>query len=234
VEYLDGRDVYPDLLAAGEKEENFKRCSSKFELLKHFGYWSGEGPGHVAEYVPYFLPRDEDREYVNVKKRQRPPDFDGTTPRWHADSDLVQQVEGTKPLNVKRSNEYGVRIIHAAHSDSIYRMHLNVMNDGLISNLPDDYCVEVCCTADRAGTHPHQVGKLPVQLAAICRGMADMQTLASDAVLEKDLVKAYQACLLDPLTAACAPPRKIKECFNELLEAERHLLEPYWGADLKV
>ncbi|NQT89598.1 alpha-glucosidase/alpha-galactosidase, partial [bacterium] len=70
VEYLDGRDAYPDLRAAGKKEENFSRCGSKFELLEHFGYWSGEGPGHVAEYVPYFLPRDADRESIHVKKRE--------------------------------------------------------------------------------------------------------------------------------------------------------------------
>jgi len=234
VEYPDGRDAYPDLRAAGEEEANYRRCASKFELLKHFGYWSGEGPQHVAEYVPYFLPREADRESICVSKRERPADADDTHPRWADDSDLVKQIDGREPLKLDRSNEYGVRIIHASVSDSVYRMHLNVMNDGLIENLPDDYCVEVCCTADAAGVHPHRAGPLPVQLAALCRAMADMETLASDAILEKDLNKAYMACLLDPLTAACAAPANIRKCFNDLLAAEAHLLEPYWGKDLKV
>jgi len=108
-------------------------------------------------------------------------------------------------------------------------MHLNVINDGLIDNLPRDTCVEVCCTDDGAGVHPHRVGPLPVQLAALCRAMADMQTLAGDAFLEKDINKAYMACLLAPLTAACAAPANVRKCFCELLAAERHLLEPYWG-----
>ena len=234
VRYADGRDAYPDLLRAGEVEENFSRCGSKFELLKHFGYWSGEGPAHVAEYVPYFLPREADRESIHVAKRQRPPDADETHPRWERDSDLVKQLDGRQPLKLDRSSEYGVRIIHASQTESVYRMHLNVMNRGLIDNLPDETCVEVCCTADAAGVHPHRVGALPVQLAALCRAMADMQTLASDAVLERDLRKAYMACLLDPLTAACAAPATIRKCFNELLTAEADLLEPYWGKDLKV
>jgi len=234
VEYPDGRDAYPDLRAAGEDEANYRRCASKFELLKQFGYWSGEGPAHVAEYVPYFLPREADREAICVSKRERPDDADRTHPRWADDSDLVKQIDGREPLKLDRSNEYGVRIIHASVSDSVYRMHLNVMNRGLIENLPDDTCVEVCCTADAAGVHPHRAGQLPTQLAALCRAMADMQTLASDAVLDKDLNKAYMACLLDPLTAACAAPAAIRKCFNDLLAAEAHLLEPYWGKDLKV
>ena len=234
VEYLDGRDAYPDLRRAGEDPANYRRCASKFELLKHFGYWSAEGPGHVAEYVPYFLPRREDREAIFVRERQAPPEWDQTDPRWGTDSDLVQQLDGRKPLNLVRTCEYGVHLIHARETDSVYRMHLNVLNHGLIENFPDDYCVEVCCTADRTGAHPHHVGRLPVPIAALCRGMADMQTLASDAFLERDLHKAFLACALDPATAACAAPARIKQCFNELLEAERHLLEPYWGKALKV
>ena len=85
-----------------------------------------------------------------------------------------------------------------------------------------------------AGIHPHHVGRIPTALAALCRGMADMQTLASDAYLEKDLRKAFEACLIDPATAASATPARIRRCFEELLEAERPWLEPDWGAALTL
>ncbi|MHC5054812.1 MAG: family 4 glycosyl hydrolase [Planctomycetota bacterium] len=234
VEYLDGRDAYPDLKAAGELEENYRRCATKFELLRQFGYWSAEGPGHVAEYVPYFMPREADRESVFVRQGEPRPAPGRTHPRWGPDSDLMHQLDGRKPLALARSCEYGVHIMHAMRTDSVYRMHLNVMNDGLIENLPADSCVEVCCTADGGGVHPHRVGRMPVELAALCRGMADMQTLASDAFLERDLRKAFLACCVDPATAACAAPSTIRRCFNELLEAERDFLEPWWGKALEV
>ena len=234
LEYRDGRDAYPDLLKAGEDPANYARCGSKFELLKQFGCWSGEGPVHVAEYVPWFLPRQADRESIGIPEREPPKDADPTGERWKPDSDLVLKAEGKKPLDLKLSNEYGVRIIHGIETDTLYGMHLNVMNDGLIENLPPDACVEVCCTVDRAGVHPHQAGKLPIPLAAMSGALANVETLASDAFLECDLEKACQACIIDPATAAQASPATIRKCFNELLEAERHLLEPYWGKTLKV
>ena len=119
-------------------------------------------------------------------------------------------------------------------SDTVYRMNLNVMNDHLIDNLPTESCVEVTCATDRTGIHPYHVGNLPVQLAALSRGISDVQTLASDAILERDLTKAYMACALDPCTAASAGLPDIRDCFNELLEAERPWLEEYWGSTLRI
>jgi alpha-galactosidase len=234
VEYADGRDAYPDLRRVAEDPEIFKQRTVQFELLKHLGHWTTESAGHCAEYIPYFMPRDADREAMGLKVRDVNTDPGDTAPRWGPESKLVQQIEGKVPLNLDRSPEYGTRIIHALETGAVYRMNVNVMNGGIIENFPADYCVEVTCTVDRSGLHPHYVGRMPVHLAALCRGMADVQTLASDAVLEKDLRKAFLACAIDPTTAASTTPSKIRECFNELAAAEREWLEPYWGSDLVV
>jgi len=230
LEYLDGRDAYADLPAAVEKMKNDQwHLPVQLEILKRFGYWTTEASGHCAEYLPYFMPRKEDRKAVGLKIRKTTPRFDGTAPRWTAKSDIMQQLAGKKPLEVERGFEYGARIIHALQTGAVHRAHLNVINHGIIENLPDGCCVEVPCTADGSGVSPHHVGALPIHLAALCRGLADMQTLAADAFLEKDLNKAYLACAIDPCTAAAATPARIRECFNKLLEIEREWLEPYWG-----
>ncbi len=235
IEYADGRDAYPDLPEAIERNAKDKwHLPVQYRLLKDLGCWTTESSGHCAEYLPYFMARKEDREAAGLKIRETSPEFDGTAPRWTPDSDIMQQLNGTKPLKVDRGFEYGVRIIHALETDAVHRVHLNVINHGTIENLPNDYCVEVPCTVDRRGVSPHHVGALPIHLAALCRGIADMQTLASDAFLEKDLTKAYLACAIDPCTAASATPARIKECFNRLLEIEREWLEPYWGTNLAV
>ena len=234
IEYLDGRDAYPDLLQAAAANENiYQSRAVQFELLKTFGYFTTESSRHCAEYLPYFLPRQADRDAVYFQDRETEAEVDITAPRWGSDSDLVQQTDGRKPLQLDRSFEYGMHIMHALETDNVYRMHLNVINNGCIDNFTDDACVEVCCTVDRNGVHPHRVGKMPVQLAALCRGIADMQTMASDAVLERDLNKALLACLIDPTTAASATPARIKECFDELLEAERPWLEKEWQGTLE-
>ena len=141
----------------------------------------------------------------------------------------MQELAGRRPLDTHRSFEYGMHIMHAMETGNVYRMHLNVLNRGMIRNLPEGYCVEAPATCDGTGIHPQAVGDLPIHLAALCRGMADMQTLASDAVLEKDINKAYLACAIDPTTAACATPARIRACFDEVLAADRPWLEDYWG-----
>jgi alpha-galactosidase len=234
LEYLDGRDAYPDLLEAAENDEEIYRSRAvQFELLKAFGHFTTESSGHCAEYLPYFMPRKEDREAVFLTPRLTEATVDITAPRWGKESDLVQQTDGRMVLKLDRSFEYGMHIMHALETDNAYRMHLNVLNDGCLDDFTDDTCVEVCCTVDRNGIHPHRVGRMPVPLAALCHGLSDMQTLASDAVLERDLDKALQACMIDPTTAASATPSRIRECFNELLEAERPWLEKEWGDALK-
>ena len=229
LEYLDGRNVYPDLLKAAEDPEIYRQRSVQFELLKQFGYWTTESSGHCCEYLPYFAPRAADREAVGLKERRTSAVHDTTAQRWTADSDLMQELDGRRPMETTRSFEYGMHIMHAMETSNVYRMHLNVLNRGMIRNLPEGYCVEVPCTCDRTGIHPQVVGDLPVHLAALCRGMADMQTLAADAVLEKDLNKAYLACAIDPTTAASATPARIRACFDEVLAADRPWLEGYWG-----
>ena len=229
IEYLDGRDAYPDLKKAGEDPDIYQRRAVQFELLKHLGYFTTESSRHCAEYLPYFYPKEDARAAVGLAARETSPEVPTTSPRWTPDSPLVQELEGKRPLNLERSFEYGAHIIHAIETDTVYRMHLNVLNERMIANLPDGCCVEVPCTADRTGIHPQHVGALPVQLAALCRGIADMQTLTSDAFLEKDLDKARMACIIDPNGAASATPAQISECFDRLLEAERQWLEPHWG-----
>ena len=234
LEYLDGSDAYPDLLAAAGDSGIYSKRAVQFELLKAFGYFTTESSHHCSEYIPYFLPRDRDREAMGLAKRTVDTEERTTSARWTADSELVKQTDGREPMDLERTFEYGMHIVHALETDAVYRMNLNIMNTGLITNLPASACVEVTCTVDRNGVHPHYVGDLPVQLAALCRGMSDMQTLASDAVIERDLRKAYMACTVDPCTAASATPAAIRDCFNELAEAERKWLEPYWGPNLKV
>ncbi len=234
LEHKDGRDAYPDLMKAGENPEIWKERPVQFELLKHFGFFTTESSHHCSEYIPYYLPREDSRASVNFTLRQTRAEGKQVAERWGPDSELMQQIDGRMPLRLTRTFEYGVHIIHALESEAVYRMNLNVLNDGLIDNLSAETCVEIPCVVDRLGIRRTHVGNLPVQLAALCRGMADMQTLAADAFLEKDLNKAYMACAIDPTTAASATPAQIKACFQELLKLDQPWLESYWGRNLSL
>ena len=124
----------------------------------------------------------------------------------------------------RTSNEFTIHIMDAILSDVPYRFNGNVMNHGLIGNLPDGCCVEVPCMTDAHGINPCQVGNLPAQLAALNRAHIGVQELAVQAVLEKNREAAYHAVCLCPMTAASVPLPKIREMFDRLWEAEKDLL----------
>lgn len=230
LQYLDGTSAYPDLLKAAENPEVYRQRPVQFELLKHFGYFTTESSRHCAEYLPYFLPREADRQRIGgLEARQLDEVPPPVQPRWNPDAQLMKELRGDIPLNLTRSFEYGAHIIHAHETDDVCRMHINVMNNGYIDNFDSETCVEVECIVDRNGLQPMRFGRMPIELASLCHNMSDMQTLGSDAFLEKDLRKALLACTLDGCTAASATPDTIRTCFNRLLDLERDLLRPYWG-----
>ena len=95
----------------------------------------------------------------------------------------------------------------------------NVLNEGLIANLPDNCVVEVPCLADMSGVQPVKVGRLPEQCAALNRTNINVHLMAIEAAmtLKKDCI--YQAVLLDPHTAAELSMDDIVAMCDEMIEA---------------
>jgi alpha-galactosidase len=103
----------------------------------------------------------------------------------------------------------------------------NVMNKGLITNLPAKACVEVPCVADYNGVNPVLVGELPEQCAAINRTNINVQVLTVEAALtlKKDYI--YQAALMDPHTASELTIDQIRDMCDDLIEAHGDYLPKY-------
>ena len=118
-----------------------------------------------------------------------------------------------------RSREYASRIMEAIVTNTPYKIGGNVINHGLISNLPDEACVEVPCLADRAGIHPTYIGELPLQLAAMNASNIYPQMLTIEAAVTGDRQKVYQAAMMDPHTAATLSTDEIVAMCDELLDA---------------
>ena len=109
---------------------------------------------------------------------------------------------GGKIEHNERSKEYASYIIEAMLTDTPYKIGGNVLNNGLITNLPQNACVEVPCMVDGTGIHPTFVVDLPVQLAAM------NQT-------------NIRAAMLDPHTAAELSVEDIVKMCDELIEAHQ-------------
>ncbi|MBD3242776.1 MAG: alpha-galactosidase [Chitinivibrionales bacterium] len=217
-----GADLYPTLREKMNDPETFATNAVRFEIMRHFGYFVTESSHHMSEYVPYFRAHAECFERFNLRKRRDIPAKAPDIPRWLKDS--IGEDGEIKAGELKPSHEFASGIMQACVTDEPFRFNGNVMNTGLIDNLPAGCCVEVRCIADRTGIHPCHAGPLPPQLAAINRSNIAVQELAVKAFLEKDRDAAFYAVALDPLTAAVLPLHRIREMFDEMWQAEGELL----------
>jgi alpha-galactosidase len=127
----------------------------------------------------------------------------------------------------RHSGEYGTLIIQAIETGQPRVVYGNVMNEGLIDNLPEGCCVEVPCLVDGAGVQPVRVGALPPHLAALMRTNINVQELAVKAALERRRDYIYYAAMLDPHTAAELTLDEIYALVDDLIAAHGEWLPAY-------
>jgi alpha-galactosidase len=121
--------------------------------------------------------------------------------------------------SVQPSLEYGARIIHSIETDTPRVVYGNVINQGLIDNLPSDCVVEVPCLVDKNGVQPTRIGSLPPHLAALMQTNINVQRLTVEAALTGNRQHVYHAAMLDPHTAAELDLEQIWDLVDALLEA---------------
>ena len=127
-----------------------------------------------------------------------------------------------------RSIEYASRIMEAVITNVPYQIGGNVLNTGhLITNLPEDACVEVPCLVNGMGVNPCFVGALPVQCAAMNMTNINVQLLTLEAARTHKIEHIYQAAMLDPHTAAELDIDSIKAMVDDLIEAHGDYLPSF-------
>ncbi|WP_168601132.1 alpha-glucosidase/alpha-galactosidase [Rhizobium sp. SG741] len=226
--HVDGRreDLYPRLKALAAEGNVPEDDRVRFDALKRLGFFVTESSEHFSEYTSWYI---KDRRPELINELNIPLDeyirrCEVQISEWHA---LRQDLEGGKPIDVCRSNEYAAGIIHAAATGKPALIYGNVPNAGLIENLPPECIVEVPCHVDRNGIQPIRIGRIPSQLAAVMKLSISVQELTVEAALTGKRDRIYQAALLDPHTSAELSPDEIWRMVDDLIERHGDLLPAY-------
>jgi alpha-galactosidase len=205
------------------------------EVMRHFGYFMTESTGHLSEYLPYFR---KSRQALDLYCDE--PAFGGESGAYYKYcAMLAEKFAKTDPLSIEstklgpRSAEYGSHIIEARETGHIFRLNGNVRNDGYITNLPTDCCVEVPVFVDRTGLHPTVVGSLPPQCAALNMTNVLVQGLTVEASFAGDPELVMQAVAIDPLTASVLTLKEVRDMTAEMLDAEARWLPQFAGKKLR-
>lgn len=214
----EGRDLYP-LIRERAVEKNREKHDNmvRLEYIKYFGYYCTESSEHNAEYNPFFIKAKYPDliEKYNIPLDEYPRRCINQIAEWKKQKEVIFS-DGK--VTHERSKEYASRIIEAMMTDVPYRIGGNVINTGLITNLPQNACVEVPCMVDGNGIHPTYIGDLPEQLAAMNRTNINVQLLTIKAARSRKREDIYRAALLDPHTAAELSIDDIVSMCDELIE----------------
>ncbi|MFO7871828.1 MAG: alpha-glucosidase/alpha-galactosidase [Kiritimatiellia bacterium] len=230
----DGKDLYPEIKkrAARMNRDALKKGGKKhndmvrFEIMKRFGYYVTESSEHSAEYMPYWI---KSKYPGLIGKYNIPLD---EYPRR-----CIRQIEawkerrkglvGNSRITHKRTHEYASGILEAMETGVAFTLGGNVMNTGLIANLPSKACVEVPCVADRNGVEPLYVGDLPEQCAALNRTNINVQLMTIEAALTGKKDAVYQAAFLDPHTSSELSMDDMVRLCNAMIKAHGDILPRY-------
>lgn len=225
----NGNDLYPEIKKRIPEKMSDPEFKDKIRLdyIRNFGYYCTESSEHNAEYNMFYLKC----KYPELIERYNIP-LDEYPRR------CIKQIEGWKEEyktlmenGVKehiRSNEYASRIMESMVTGIPFEIGGNVLNKGhLITNLPEDACVEVPCLINGNGVHPCYVGALPIQCAAMNMTNVNVQLLTIEAARTLKKEHIYQAAMLDPHTGSELDIDTIKKMVDELIEAHGDYLPKY-------
>ncbi len=224
-----GNDLYPEIKSRIDQyiEDPDKKNKVRMEYIKHFGYYCTESSEHNAEYNNFYIKSKypELIDKYNIPLDEYPRRCVNQIESWKKEYDEMLKM-GVKDHT--RSNEYASHIMESISTNTPYEIGGNVINKGhLITNLPEDACVEVPCLVNGAGIHPCYVGALPVQCAAMNMTNVNVQLLTIEAARTKKREHIYQAAMLDPHTSSELSVDEIKKMVDELIDTHGEYMAMY-------
>jgi alpha-galactosidase len=228
IEDKDGNDLYPEIRKrAAEKNATEKHSDMvRFEYIKNFGYYCTESSEHNAEYNCFYI-KDKYPELIeryNIPLDEYPRRCVNQIAGWKAEK---ERILDNGQITHERSGEYASYIMEAIVTGNPYKIGGNVLNTGLITNLPQNACVEVPCLVDRGGIQPTVIGDLPEQCAALNRTNINVQLMTIEAARTRSKDAVYQAAMLDPHTCAELSIDDIVSMCDDLFEAHKDWMPAY-------
>jgi alpha-galactosidase len=225
----DGADLYPRLREKIEADPELRR-RVRVEIFTRIGFYPTETSEHSSEYLSWFLRSDAQIE----RYRLRPLEYLGIS------EDNVAEFEHAKAVLAAGDQleledgaaEYAPQIIHSVLTGTERVIHANVVNNGLIDNLPAEAVVEVPSRVDGSGVQPLPFGDVPPQGAALNRTYLSVAALAIEAARTGNPELVRQAVLVDPNASSSLTPEQIWALCDRMTDAHADLLPRSLGGNL--
>jgi len=232
IEDADGNDLYPEIRrrAIETLERHLENGGwhddlVRYDYIRRLGYYCTESSIHNSEYNPFYIkskyPELTKKYHIHLDQYLETCEF--LINRWKEEREKLLAGD----LSHERTHEYASYIMEAMVTNKPYKIGGNVINNGLIPNLPDEACVEVDCMVSKYGIQPCRQPALPPQLAAMNMSNINVQLLTIEAAVTKKKEHIYHAAMMDPHTAAELSIDDIVAMCDDLIEAHKGWLPEY-------
>ncbi|MCM2422783.1 alpha-glucosidase/alpha-galactosidase [Streptomyces sp. RKAG293] len=220
-----GRDLHPALDAALAFDPQLRR-RVRMDMYQRLGYFPTETSEHSAEYVPWYLRDDGEIARLRIPLDHYTRTSAANLTEYAQVRDSLAAGRDPEPAQEEDATEYAPQVIHSLVTGERRTIQVTTANTGLITNLPTGAAVEVPATLDRLGVHPHHVGALPPQLAALNRSFLNVVELTVAAAVEEDPRHIRHAAMSDPATAATLTVPQIWALCDDMVAAHGGALPP--------
>ncbi|MGO3153101.1 MAG: 6-phospho-beta-glucosidase [Galactobacter sp.] len=112
--------------------------------------------------------------------------------------------------------EVALNIMAALRTGRPSTMILNVRNGSTVPGLPEECVVEVPCTVDGTGIHPHSIAPVTGHMLALMQSVKAVEQLIIASVLQRDPELAWKAIAVHPLVDSVNVARELLERYREV------------------
>lgn len=116
-------------------------------------------------------------------------------------------------------------LISSLYNDKGDIQVVDTLNNGAISNLPDDVVVEVSSVITKDGPKPIKVGALPIQVVGLIQQLKAFEILTTNVAVSGNYNDALVAMSINPLVQSEITAKKI---LDEMLEAHKKDLPQFF------
>ncbi|MHA1195189.1 MAG: family 4 glycosyl hydrolase [Promethearchaeota archaeon] len=223
-----GKDLMPEFNSRAldyfsKHKDRFDFSDLSIEVYKRFGWFCYGGDNHMGEYVQFA------EEFT---KTQDMIDWIDRTEKFgdHVHKRILKYYNRLKKGNypkrgMLRKAQSGERAIPIIESillnKNSHENAVNIPNNGIVDNLPQDLVLECSAIVNKDGIHGIKHGNIPKSIASILRIEASVQDVCVEAILKKSKELAIISLAIDPNVGSFHMAEKI---FNEIRELQHDYL----------
>jgi alpha-galactosidase len=216
-----GQDAYPDLRKKGPEFLKNVNAYDGFKFigffLEKYGYCPYTTDSHYGEYIPWAY----DKADIYAIRRF-----------WKGYEDLMESIyekikkkiiRGRGAKLVRPDHERAIPIIEGILTDSNHtEPSVNIPNDNIITNLPEDLVVECPAIINKNGINGIKYGDYPIELVGYLNNQLPVIDLCLEAIFRKSKDLVMKTILIDPLIQTYNQAENI---FRDLMKANEDYIQ---------